>query len=351
MKEPLLPWWNEVDNAARLLASQLNSAVARAARDGMYTAPSGSPPPTRRRQPASLRHLAEVIRTNRLAPGMSIDKDDISAVLAGKPRSIANPVLVVAVARAAHLIAGKPLDDDEAARLEVACAHVSALIDAAEQADERAPRTVPVLHPSAQNHRADDPSTVGPAHPIAEPVILDGYFTTRRPRRRRALIAVGLSALLIAGTSTTLMLRDRGTQRAAPATPDAVCGLGATGYDIIQNTTELFKDDEATRLSPTLDFDQMNGSARYARYQYRTYYWGRAGSDDHDPRSGGARIRWSTPDGPWRSCETALPQSERGYVHTPAVATTIGEKPVTVQICLWRDTPRRENCTTISNGQ
>jgi hypothetical protein len=37
--------------------------------------------------------------------------------------------------------------------------------------------------------------------------------------------------------------------------------------------------------------------------------------------------------------------TERGYVHTPAVATTILGHPVTVQICLWRDEPHRENCT------
>ncbi|WP_189334215.1 hypothetical protein [Actinoplanes ianthinogenes] len=42
-----------------------------------------------------------------------------------------------------------------------------------------------------------------------------------------------------------------------------------------------------------------------------------------------------------------LPVTERGYVHTPAVATTIGGQPVSLRICLWRDTPRRENCTPV----
>ena len=95
----------------------------------------------------------------------------------------------------------------------------------------------------------------------------------------------------------------------------------------------------------------MNGSARYARHQGRTYYWGRAGSDDHDPHAGGARVRWRAGAGQWHSCPAPLAVTERGYVHTPAVATTIGGQPVTVQICLWRDTPRRENCTPeIRNG-
>jgi hypothetical protein len=53
----------------------------------------------------------------------------------------------------------------------------------------------------------------------------------------------------------------------------------------------------------------------------------------------------------WRPPPTTLAVAERGYVHSPAVATTIGGKPVTLQICLWRADPRRENCTErISTG-
>ncbi|AEV85002.1 hypothetical protein ACWT_3978 [Actinoplanes sp. SE50] len=342
--EPLPPWWKKVHDTAQLLASQLNAAVGQASRDGVYTPPPGSPPPRRRRQAASLRHLAEVIRTHRLAPGMSVDKDDIAAVLAGDPRRITDPVLVIAVARAAHQIADLPFTDDDADRLRVASAHVAALTDVARQADEKAPRTVPArLKP-------------------VEPPVIDAYFTTRRPRRRWPLVATASGSVLLAGIGTFLVLGDRKSEkpsppsatetRPAPVAADAECRLGATDDDIIANTPALFDDDRATRLSPTLDFDQMNGSARYARHDGRTYYWGRAGSDDQDPHAGGARIRWSTPDGRWRSCASALATTERGYVHTPAVATTIGGQPITVQICLWRDEPRRENCTQqISNGR
>ncbi|MEU4425557.1 hypothetical protein AB0F81_33460 [Actinoplanes sp. NPDC024001] len=334
-KEPLPPWWRQVEDAAQLVASQLNAAAARAARDGVYHPPPGSPAPRRRRQPGSLRHLAEVIRTHRLAPGASVDKDDVAAVLAGEPRRVSDPVVVVAVARASHLIAGAPFTDEDAGRLEVASAHVAALVDAARQADERAPRAVPVPRPEQD---------------VAEPEIIDAYFTTRRPRRRRwTLIAAALGVLAIAGAATALVVLDREPEQPVA---DAECRLGATGADIIENTPQLFDDDAATRIDPVLDFDQMNGSARYARHDGRTYYWGRAGSDDHDPHAGGARVRWSTPGGRWRSCATPLARSERGYVHTPAVATTIGGQPVTVQICLWRDDPRRENCTVeISNGR
>ncbi|SDS70096.1 hypothetical protein [Actinoplanes derwentensis] len=174
-------WWSQVDEAAQLLASRLNALVAVAARNGVYRPPPGTPAPRRRRQPASLRHLAEVIRTNRLAPGMSVDKDDVAAVLAGDPQSVTDPVLVLAVARAAHLIAEVPLEDADADRFAVAAAHVSALIDAARQADERAPDLVPV-----------------PLLPV-EPVVIDAYFTTRRPGRHRALIAAVLGVLVLAG--------------------------------------------------------------------------------------------------------------------------------------------------------
>ncbi|BCJ39369.1 hypothetical protein GCM10010168_63830 [Actinoplanes ianthinogenes] len=53
------------------------------------------------------------------------------------------------------------------------------------------------------------------------------------------------------------------------------------------------------------------------------------------------------PGGAWHDCPVRLPVTERGYVHTPAVATTIGGQPVSLRICLWRDTPRRENCTPV----
>ncbi|SFF11170.1 hypothetical protein SAMN05421541_106119 [Actinoplanes philippinensis] len=338
--EPLPPWWQEVHDAARLLASTLNAAVVRAARDGVYTPPPGALPPKRRRQPASLRHLAEVIRSQRLAPGLSVDKDDVAAVLAGEPRRIANPVLVAAVARAAHQIAGVPFTDDDADRLTAGSAHIAALHEAARQADEKAPSTVPVR---------DEP---------AEAPVVDAPVTARRPRKRWPLAVGVVGSVVLAGVGAFFVVDGRkdevadGRKGAQLIAADAECGLGATGDDVITDTPALFDDDQATRLSPTLDFDQMNGSARYARHDGRTYYWGRAGSDDHDPHAGGARIRWSTPDGRWRSCATALARTERGYVHTPAVATTIGGQPITVQICLWRDEPRRENCTQeISNGR
>lgn len=83
--------------------------------------------------PGSLRHLAEVIRTYRLCPGYSMDKDDVAAVLAADLRYVTRPPMVVATAHACSLIAGVPFGDAEARRLRVACAWVQEL------ATERAP--------------------------------------------------------------------------------------------------------------------------------------------------------------------------------------------------------------------
>jgi hypothetical protein len=139
------PWWKEVHEAAQRLASTLEAAALQASRDGVYQPPPGAPTPKRTRRPGSLRHLAEIIRTHRLAPGMSMDKDIVARVLGGDLRYITEPTAVVAVAHASCLIAGVAFTDDDARRLRSACAYVAALVRDAEEADRRAPGLVPVL--------------------------------------------------------------------------------------------------------------------------------------------------------------------------------------------------------------
>ena len=345
VKEPLAPWWVRAHDAAGLVASMVNVAVTRAERDGSYVPPPGVPAPRRRRKAGSLRHLAEVIRTNRLAPGVAVDKDIVAGVLAGDLRHITDKIAVIAVARASHLVAGVPFDAADAARLGVACERVAMLIEQAREADLHAGDRVPTV-------RAGESLPAVPvilARPGArdeppEPAVIDAYFPTRRQRPRWHFATVAVVLLVSAVPALVLMNR--------PPAADAACGTDTAPDEIIDDASTVFEDDAATRLSPTLDFDAMNGSARYQAYQGRTYYWGRAGSDDHAPHSGGARVRWRIADGPWHSCATALAVTERGYVHTPAVPTTIGGSAVTIQVCLWRDEPRRENCTPeISTGR
>ncbi|MDR7327246.1 MULTISPECIES: hypothetical protein [Catenuloplanes] len=143
------PWWKQVDDAAQLITSAVNAAAARAGRDGTYSPPRGSPPPRRRRRAASLRHLAEVIRAHRLAPGRAVDKDGVAGVLAGDLRYLTDPVTVVAVAKASHLIAAVPFGADDAQRLTVAVDYLNALLAAAHEADRRAPDRLPVPRPAA----------------------------------------------------------------------------------------------------------------------------------------------------------------------------------------------------------
>ena len=149
MTEQLAPWWKQVDEAAQLITSTVNAAVAKAGRDGVYVPPPGAPPPRRRRLAASLRHLAEVIRAHRMAPGTAVDKDVVARVLAGELRHLTDPVAVVAVARASHHIAGVPFGADDAQRLTVAVAHLNTLLEAAHEADRRAPDLLPVPRPAS----------------------------------------------------------------------------------------------------------------------------------------------------------------------------------------------------------
>ncbi|MFF5082773.1 hypothetical protein ACFY36_37520 [Actinoplanes sp. NPDC000266] len=345
MKEPRSPWWREVDDAVALLSSMLNSAAGRAERDGRYVPPPGAPVPRRRRRPASLRHIAEVIRTHRFAVGVAVDKDDVARVLAAEPRALADPVLVVAVVRACHQISGQEFGLPDAARFAAAAARITALTEAARAADERAPFLVPAMRRGAE--------LAGPPAPGEEadgPRVIDGQFVSRRWRWPRGFgqLATTAAVALVAGLIGAVVALTF-AQRADPApvaVADLPCRDGASGEDLVESSV-VSPDEQAQVIEPFLDFDEMNGSARYNRYAGRTYYWGRAGSDDNVPRSGGARIRWQPGDGRWRSCPVTLARSERDYVRTMAVATTIDGRAVRVQVCLWRDEPYRENCTQV----
>ncbi len=138
-----------VNDTAQLITSVVNAAASKAGRDGVYAPPPDTAPPRRRRRAASLRHLAEVIRTHRMAPGIAVDKDIVAGVLAGDLRYLTDLVPVVAVTRASHHIAGLPFGDDDVQRLAVAVAHLNALLTTAYEYDRRTPYLLPVPRPAS----------------------------------------------------------------------------------------------------------------------------------------------------------------------------------------------------------
>ena len=163
-------------------------------------------------------------------------------------------------------------------------------------------------------------------------------------------LVVAAGGLVVAVKQLNEASGDEGAQSVAPQTrpiaesgnpPDRGCEADAAAGDVLDSA--LFVEENANRVNPRLDFGEMNGSAWYAKREGRFYYWGRAGNDT--PTSGGARLRWRTDALPWHGCAVALPANEQGYVRTPAVATEMNGRPVTAQVCLWRDDPHFEQCT------
>src|SRR5262249_39079807 len=109
-------------------------------------------------------------------------------------------------------------------------------------------------------------------------------------------------------------------------------------------------DGQAVPTAPALAFDEMHGSVWRADQRGRTYYWATAGSADHRPASGGARVRWrlAAADA-WPAAAVTFPASARADARTPAVASTQAGRPVRLQVCLWRDDPYRQQCTAVGD--
>ncbi len=189
MTEALTPRWQDADEAVASLVAALVAAAARTADHSGRKRPRG-----RERRPKSTRrHIAEVIRAHKLAPGLRVDRNMVAALLIGHRNLVSNPVLVVAVAQACAIIAGRKLGAKKAAQLRAASRRVAKLIARAEADMDRMPsqRTEPVpanttpvparraaVLPPAQ-HAVDD---VSPAVPAPQtPTQAD----VRTPRRRR----------------------------------------------------------------------------------------------------------------------------------------------------------------------
>jgi hypothetical protein len=203
--------WQEADDAVESLVATLTALAVRAEHRGSRKRPRG-----RSRPKSTRRYVAEVIRSHRLAPGLRVDRNMIAALFTGHRELVGNPVLVVAVAQACGIIAGRKLPAKDAARLRAASARVARLIQRAQSAGPvPAPAPPPVLEtlpaptaptqtaPSMQTAPAETspvvsvPAEVSPTGPTPPPPIVETPAEASR-RSYWAMVAVALLLVLIA---------------------------------------------------------------------------------------------------------------------------------------------------------
>ncbi|MEV8512183.1 hypothetical protein [Dactylosporangium sp. NPDC051484] len=375
MADAVTPWWQAVDEAVESLVAVLTAAAARAGRER----PRGGPR-TEGRAKSTRRQLAEVVRSHRLAPGVTADRTTIAALFAGHRGLVTDPVLVVAVAQACAIVAGRKLTARETARLRSASARIAKLIARAEAADRAAVPSVPAgltalpSAPSAPSTPAapappaasprpttaapspttpPPPALPAPAPPAASPGPGAASGGPRRPRGRRTPVGAtarprghgrrhrrrlaAVAAVLIAAAGALVVV------------PVALSGPSNTCQADGVRTAPL--GGRPVPMAPALDFDEVHGSVWRADQHGRTYYWASAGSAADRPASGGASVRWRFDTGDtWHDCAVTFPATARDDVHTAAVATTLAGRPVRLHVCLWRDRPFRQQCTAVGDA-
>jgi hypothetical protein len=129
--DALTPRWQDADEAVESLVATLAEEAAKTTRRSARKRPRGRSS-SKRRPKSTRRHIAEVIRAHRLAPGLRVDRNTVAALLIGHRDLVTNPVLVVAVAQACSIIAGRKLSAKKAARMRSASMRVAELIASAE---------------------------------------------------------------------------------------------------------------------------------------------------------------------------------------------------------------------------
>ena len=157
LTQAVTPRWQDADEAVESLVATL-AAAAQTAHQSVRKRPRGR---TRamRRSKITRRQIVAVIRGHRLAPGLRVDRNVVAALFFGHRDLVTNPVLVVAVAQACSIIAGRKLSAKKAARMRTASIRVAELIARAE-ADTR-----PVPAPRAE--------TGPPVEPLSAPAVLE----------------------------------------------------------------------------------------------------------------------------------------------------------------------------------
>lgn len=308
--------------------------VARLLRGAQALAKDHGTAPTLRGRAESTRHILQVIKRHRLYPDTTSENPQLLTIslegasphnyvakaFKGDLPRVKDAAWVLAVATACYQIADIDFGDEQKRELLQA---VKAVTDA-------------------------DADTVAVAEVDEDPPVPDPKLRNWWPGRRFLTMTAGALVAVAAATAWFTSSDEADGKNPQTVSKNRIlsCLDGTKKGEIIREPAKVFTDDQATMITPTLDFDIMNGSARYLSHKGPKYYWGRAGSDDNDPHSGGIRLRWTDNGGDdWHECRTPLPVDQRDYVRTPAVPTVIGGRDVTVKICLWRDEPYTEKCT------
>ncbi|MGI5183136.1 hypothetical protein ACQEVZ_43455 [Dactylosporangium sp. CA-152071] len=162
MTEALTPRWQEADEAVHSLVAVLVAEAARTADRSARKRPRG-----RTRSKSTRRHIAEVVRAHKLAPGLRVDRNMVAALMLGHRDLISNPVLVVAVAQACGIITGRKLAPKRAARLRAASVRVGKLIARANAETIRVPAPRPAPVPPAPSVPSAPSAEVAPVLDVA----------------------------------------------------------------------------------------------------------------------------------------------------------------------------------------
>ncbi len=192
----MTPRWQDADEAVESLTATLAAAAAQTADRSARKRPRGRTR-VKRRPKSTRRHIADVIRGHRLAPGLRVDRDMVAALFVGHRDLVTNPVLVVAVAQACSIIAGRKLSPKKAARMRRASIRVSELIARAE-ADTRsvpAPRAETGPPPAPAVFEVAPRPSAGFTPPDAAPMV---GRRRRHHARRWWLAAVALLLIVVA---------------------------------------------------------------------------------------------------------------------------------------------------------
>ena len=218
MTETVSPRWQDADEAVQSLVASL-AAAAQATERSARKRPRGRSG-SKRRPKSTRRHIAEVIRAHRLAPGLRVDRNMVAALFLGHRDLVSNPVLVVAVAQACGIIAGRKLSAKKIARMRAASIRVAELIakaDADTHAEALSPSPAPAPVATPVPVAASVPASVPLAAPasvepwvaapvapwVAAPAPVEGGVGRRRRRYvRRWWPAAAVLLLIIVALAT-----------------------------------------------------------------------------------------------------------------------------------------------------